>query len=121
MKTRIFSIILIFSVFIFSSCEKGELHLEYDNFIIDCDGGELIIPVTSTGIHEIIIEVKDRSWISLYLGELMSAETKASKPIYYDDVRLWIEPNTSKSSRRATVSITSYGVTKWVKIKQTGR
>ena len=121
MKARILSIVLLSSLFVFTSCEKGELDLYYDDFIIDCDGGELIIPVSSTGIHEIRIDPSDRSWISIYVGEIMDAKTKSSKPIYYDDVRLWIEPNTSRFSRYAEVRITSYNTTKWVKVEQLGR
>lgn len=120
MRSHILSLFILPTLLILSSCEKGEVMLHYDDFIIDYYGGEIVIPVSSTGIHSVKITDHDRSWVSIYFGELMGIETKAGT-IYQDDVRLWIEPNKSRSSRKAKIGITSYDKTKWVYVEQLGR
>lgn len=98
------------------SCDKGiimdrpEIHADKKTYTISAEGGELLLPIRSTGVDKVEIPENAKSWIS----HKETIETKALL-VFDEDVHLDILPNSSPQKRKTEIKV--YSFTKSVKIK----
>ena len=103
--------------------DKPSVDIHEDIMTVSAAGGELIIPVTSTGVDNVTIALSSGdSWIIDENGDMTPADSwiKLVKVINeYDDptralakwdsgISLQVEPNTTGYERRATIMVYSF-------------
>lgn len=122
----------------FTSCIKQDIpsiSVFQEEYIVDSSGGEIIIPVLSTGIDDVTLKLGysdkwitnptngDRTpakpWITISRIIESYPQTKALNT-WTSAVVLSIEPNETKYVREATVQMRSFSKTADVKVVQAG-
>ena len=105
-----------------------------ENYTVSSEGGELIIPVSSTGVDDVHItyrhgddaweydqETGDKTptggWIKL-VKVIKNYETTRDLPQWQSGIYLQIEPNTSDCERVGYVTVSSFTAEARVTIKQ---
>ena len=141
MKTiimKIHAIVILVLTTILMSCAKQDIpaiSVAQEEYLVDSNGGEITIPVTSTGIDDVTIKLGysdrwntdpdngDRTpaapWISVSKVIEDYPQTRALLS-WTSGVVLIIEPNKTTSKREAIVLISSFSKTESVKVVQTG-
>ena len=135
---KIHSIVLIALTTIFMSCVRDipAVSAAQEEYLIDSNGGEITIPVMSTGIDDVILKFGysdkwnkdpdngDRTpkapWITVSQIIEHYPQTKALVS-WRSGVVLTIELNESANKREAIVQISSFTQTANVKVVQAGR
>jgi hypothetical protein len=141
MKTsimKIHAIVFLALITIVLSCAKWErpaISVAQEEYLVDSNGGEITIPVTSTGIDDVTIKLgySDRWNTDPANGDRAPATPWISVSKVIEDypqtrdllswtsgVVLIIEPNKTTSKREAIVLISSFSKTESVKVVQTG-
>ena len=141
---KLFFIAIAAVAFVSVSCEqtifpttiKDEPFVEFfeESMVVEAEGGEVIIPVTSTGVDnvEIIFDYYDRWEADTENGDLTPKEgwIKLVKVInYYDDptrallkwdsgICIYVEPNTTGYERKAKISVRSFMLHDTIEIVQ---
>ena len=122
--------------FALASCGKitdtPSLEFEHSSYVVSESGGELVIPVFSTGIDDVRVSYShsDR-WDTDSQGNLTPKEgwikikkviweTTRELPVFDSGVVIEVEPNTSSYERRAKVIVRSFTISKSVEIIQPG-
>ena len=108
------------------------MEFEQSSYVVSESGGELVIPVVSTGIDDVRVSYShsDR-WDTDQQGNLTPKEGWIEiKQVIWDNTRalaqfnsgvvLEVEPNTSSYERRAKVIVRSFTISKSVEIIQPG-
>ena len=130
---------LIFAVaaIAMTSCANWDVpavSVSQDEYIVSSKGGELIIPVTSTGVDDVHIsyqhsddaweydqETGDKTptggWIKL-VKVIKDYDQTRDLPEWKSGIYLQIEPNTSDCERVGYVTVTSFTAEAKVTIKQ---
>ena len=134
---KIHTIVILALTILFMSCARDipAISVAQQEYIVDSNGGEITIPVTSTGIGDVSIELSnsdkwntdpnngDRTpvapWISVTKVIENYPQTKAL-PSWTSGVVLSIEQNKSTFKREAIVQISSFSKTANVKVVQVG-
>ncbi|MBP3426167.1 MAG: BACON domain-containing protein [Rikenellaceae bacterium] len=115
--------------------DVAEIRVEQPIYSVSADGGELIIPVTSTGIDNVQISYRESyyEWeVDENTGDLYPAEgwininrvinnyTPKTRdlPLFYSAVCLQIAPNTSTVERQASIRVTSFNKSAGIQITQ---
>lgn len=135
---KIHTIVILALTILFISCAKRDIpaiSVAQQEYIVDSNGGEITIPVTSTGIDDVTIKLGysdrwntdpdngDRTpatpWISVSRVIEVYPQTKelASRT---SGVVLNIEQNMTMNKREAIVQISSFSKTANVKVVQAG-
>lgn len=135
---KIHTIVIIALTAIFMSCAKDipSISADQEEYLVDSNGGEIIIPVMSTGIDDVILKfgISDKwdidptngdrtpkaPWITVSQIIENYPQTKALAS-WRSGVVLTIEPNESADKREATAQISSFTKTANVKVVQAGR
>lgn len=136
MKTHAIVILTLTTIFV--SCvkwDKPSISIEHEEYLVDSNGGEITIPVTSTHIDDVSVAFDyydrwnidsnngDRTpkgpWITVSQIIENFPQTKALLS-WRSGVVLTVEPNESAEKREATVIIYSFTKTASVKVKQAG-
>ena len=136
---KIHAIVILALTTIFVSCakwDKPSISIEHEEYLVDSNGGEITIPVTSTHIDDVSVAFDyydrwnidsnngDRTpkdpWITVSQIIENFPQTKALAS-WRSGVVLTVEPNESAEKREATVIISSFTKTASVKVIQTGR
>ena len=133
MKKFLFASLI--ACFAFASCvptDTPSLEFEQSSYVVSESGGELVIPVVSTGIDDVRVSYShsDR-WDTDSQGNLTPKEGWIKiKKVIWDNTRalaqfnsgvvLEVEPNTSSYERRAKVIVRSFTISKSVEIIQPG-
>jgi hypothetical protein len=112
--------------------DTPSLEFEKSSYIVSENGGELVIPVTSTGIDDVRVSYSysDR-WDTDQQGNLTPKvgwikikqviwELTRELPVFDSGVVIEIEPNTSNYERKASVIVRSFTISKSVEIIQPG-
>jgi hypothetical protein len=141
MKTiimKIHAIVFLALTTIVLSCAKQDIpaiSVAQEEYLVDSNGGEITIPVTSTGIDDVTIKLgySDRWNTDPATGDRTPATPWISVSKVIEDypqtrdllswtsgVVLIIEPNKTTSKREAIVLISSFSKTESVKVVQTG-
>lgn len=141
MKTiimKIYAIVIFALTSFFVSCGRQDtpaISVAQEEYLVDSNGGEITIPVTSTGIDDVTIKLGysdrwntdpangDRTpatpWISVSKVIEDYPQTRALLS-WTSAVVLNIEQNKSTFKREAIVQISSFSKTANVKVVQTG-
>ena len=132
-----YAIVLLALTTIFMSCVRDipVISVAHEEYLVDSNGGEIIIPVVSTGIDDVTIKLGysdrwntdpdngDRTpatpWISVSKVIEHYPQTK-DLPSWPSGVVLNIEQNTSSFKREAVVQISSFSKKANVKVIQAG-
>ena len=125
----------LIACFAFVSCRPTDtpsLEFEKSSYIVSENGGELVIPVTSTGIDDVRVSYSysDR-WDTDQQGNLTPKEgwikikqviweLTRELPVSDSGVVIEIKPNTSNYERKASVIVRSFTISKSVEIIQPG-
>ena len=141
MKTiimKIHAIVFLALTTIVLSCAKQDIpaiSVAQEEYLVDSNGGEITIPVTSTGIDDVTIKLgySDRWNTDPANGDRTPATPWISVSKVIEDypqtrdllswtsgVVLIIEPNKTTSKREAIVLICSFSKTESVKVVQAG-
>ena len=132
MKKSLFASII--ACFALASCGKitdtPSLEFEQSSYVVSENGGELMIPVVSTGIDDVRVSYShyDR-WNTDSQGNLtpkegwikikqVILETTRALPIFDSGVVIEVKPNTSGYERKAEVIVGSFTISKSVEIIQ---
>lgn len=141
---KIFFVAVAFVALVSVSCENtfipGKIEdkpfVEFfeESIVVDAEGGEMIIPVTSTGVDNVNISFSyfDRWEVDQESGDLTPEEgwIKLVKVIDQYDVPTralakWdsgicivVEPNTTGDERKATISVQSFMLSDTIEIVQ---
>ncbi len=141
---KLFFIAIAAVAFVSVSCEetiypttiKDEPFVEFfeESMTVSAEGGEVIIPVTSTGVDnvEIIFDYYDQWETDTENGDLTPKEgwIKLVKVINYYDVQtrdlirwdsgicIYVEPNTTGYERKAKISVRSFMLHDTIEIVQ---
>ena len=124
----------IIACFALASCGKitdtPSLEFEQSSYVVSENGGELMIPVVSTGIDDVRVSYShyDR-WNTDSQGNLtpkegwikikqVILETTRALPIFDSGVVIEVKPNTSGYERKAEVIVGSFTISKSVEIIQ---
>ena len=135
---KIYAIVIIALTSFFVSCGRQDtpaISVAQEEYLVDSNGGEITIPVTSTGIDDVTIKLGysdrwntdpangDRTpatpWISVSKVIEDYPQTRALLS-WTSAVVLNIEQNKSTFKREAIVQISSFSKTANVKVVQTG-
>ena len=135
---KIHTIVILALTILFISCAKRDIpaiSVAQQEYIVDSNGGEITIPVTSTGIDDVSIELSnsdkwntdpnngDRTpaapWISVTKVIENYPQTKALLS-WTSGVVLSIEQNKSTFKREAIVQISSFTKKAKVNVVQAG-
>ena len=135
---KIHTIVILALTILFMSCAKRDIpaiSVAQQEYIVDSNGGEITIPVTSTGIDDVTIKLGysdrwntdpdngDRTpaapWISVTKVIENYPQTKAL-PSWTSGVVLSIEQNKSTFKREAIVQISSFTKKAKVNVVQAG-
>lgn len=138
MKIRTIVLIALTSFFLIS-CAKQDIpavSAAQEEYLIDSSGGEITIPVISTGIDDVFLKFDNSDkwdidptngnrtpkspWIHVTQIIEDYPQTKALAS-WRSGIVLKIEPNESADNRAATVQITSFSKKANVKVAQAGR
>ena len=135
---KIYAIVIFALTSFFVSCGRQDIpaiSVAQEEYLVDSNGGEITIPVTSTGIDDVTIKLgySDRWNTDPDNGDRTPAAPwiRVSKVIedypqtrallsWTSGVVLIIEPNKTTSKREAIVLISSFSKTESVKVVQTG-
>ena len=135
---KIYAIVIFALTSFFVSCGRQDtpaISVAQEEYLVDSNGGEITIPVTSTGIDDVTIKLgySDRWNTDPANGDRTPATPwiRVSKVIedypqtrdllsWTSGVVLIIEPNKTTSKREAIVLISSFSKTANVKVVQTG-
>jgi hypothetical protein len=135
---KIHAIVFLALTTIVLSCAKWDIpaiSVAQEEYLVDSNGGEITIPVTSTGIDDVTIKLgySDRWNTDPANGDRTPATPWISVSKVIEDypqtrdllswtsgVVLIIEPNKTTSKREAIVLISSFSKTESVKVVQTG-
>lgn len=133
MKKFLFASLI--ACFAFASCaptDTPSLEFEQSSYVVSESGGELVIPVVSTGIDDVRVSYShsDR-WDTDQQGNLTPKEgwikikkviweTTRELPVFDSGVVIEVKPNTSNYERRAKVIVRSFTISKSVEIIQPG-
>lgn len=95
----------------------------HNSYMIPASGGELIIPVKSTGVNDVTIKYSDmsnwevdpstgdmvptQSWIKI-VKVINNYQTTRELAEWTSGIVIEVEPNTSSVERQATISVQSY-------------
>ena len=135
MKKFLFASLI--ACFALASCGKitdtPSLEFEQSSYVVSESGGELVIPVVSTGIDDVRVSYSLNSdrWDTDQQGNLTPKEgwikikkviweTTRELPVFDSGVVLEVEPNTSNYERKASVIVRSFTISKSVEIIQPG-
>ena len=118
------------------SCSKNDsafISINTTDYVVDSRGGELTIPVTSTGVSDVIVEMEYASrwvtdpatgdkipvepWITVSRIIEKYPQTKAL-PTKHSAIVLDIAPNVVQAQREATIEVKSFNVSETVRIIQ---
>ena len=135
---KIYAIVIFAVTSFFVSCGRQDtpaISVAQEEYLVDSNGGEITIPVTSTGIDDVTIKLGysdrwntdpangDRTpatpWISVSKVIEDYPQTRALLS-WTSAVVLNIEQNKSTFKREAIVQISSFSKTANVKVVQTG-
>ena len=135
---KIYAIVIFALTSFFVSCGRQDtpaISVAQEEYLVDSNGGEITIPVTSTGIDDVTIKLGysdrwntdpangDRTpatpWISVSKVIEDYPQTRALLS-WTSAVVLNIEQNKSTFKREAIVQISSFSKTANVKVVQTG-
>ena len=118
------------------SCSKNDsafISIDTTDYIVDSRGGELTIPVTSTGVSDVIIDMEYSSrWVTdPKTGDKIPVEPwirvsriiekypqSKALPTKHSAIVLDIAPNEVQAQREATVEVKSFNVSKTLRIIQ---
>ena len=105
----------------------------HDSYMIPAAGGELIIPVKSTGVNDVTIKYSDmsnwevnpdtgdmiptQSWIKI-VKVINNYQTTRKLAEWTSGIVIEIEPNNSNAERQATISVQSFDVSASTTITQ---
>jgi hypothetical protein len=113
--------------------DKPSVEFYEESMSLSAEGGDVIIPVTSTGVDDVTITLPTGdSWIIDDNGDMTPVDSwiKLVKVINeYDDptralakwdsgISLYVEPNTTGSERSATITVRSFMACSSIKITQ---
>lgn len=104
------------------------------SYIVPASGGEIIIPVKSTGVDDVRITYHDDSgWEKDENGDMVPVDgwlvfekvinnydTSRALAAWTSGICFNVQPNTTKSERSATVTVQSFQVSANVRITQSG-
>ena len=105
-----------------------------DSYILPASGGELIIPVRSTGVDEARISFSDHSnWEVAENGDMVPADgwikiikiikdyqTTRDLAEWSSGIVVSVEPNSSKHERSAQIIVESFSASDEVRVTQSG-
>ncbi|MBQ3249437.1 MAG: hypothetical protein IJB03_07220 [Alistipes sp.] len=136
---RLMSLFLLVSMVLAASCSEEtdtpSVEFRDTKIVVSANGGELIVPVVSTGVDDvnIIYEYSDRwehdaegnlipadGWIELVKVIDRYSEQTRTLVDWRSGIVLNIEPNTG-GERRATLEVCSFGASKRMEIVQSRR
>lgn len=135
---KIYAIVIFALTSFFVSCGRQDtpaISVAQEEYLVDSNGGEITIPVTSTGIDDVTIKLgySDRWNTDPDNGDRTPATPWISVSKVIEDypqtrdllswtsgVVLIIEPNKTTSKREAIVLMSSFSKTANVKVVQTG-
>lgn len=115
--------------------DVAEIRVDQSSYSVSAEGGELFIPVTSTGIDNVQINYRESNYeweVDENTGDLYPAEgwininrvvnnyTPKTRdlPLFYSAVYVQIAPNDSGVERQATIQITSFNKSDYTRITQ---
>ena len=135
---KIYAIVIFALTTFFVSCGRWDIpvvSVDQEEYLVDSNGGEITIPVTSTGIDDVTIKLGysdrwntdpangDRTpatpWISVSKVIEDYPQTRALLS-WTSAVVLNIEQNKTTFKREAIVQISSFSKTAYVKVVQAG-
>ena len=135
MKIHTFVLLALTTIFVSCAQDIPIVSAAQEEYLIDSNGGEITIPVTSTGIDDVIImfEYSDKwnidpnngdrtpkaPWITVSQIIENYPQTKFL-PSWRSGIVLTIKPNESADKREAIVQISSFTQRADVKVIQTG-
>lgn len=140
---RLFFVCAVVAAIAATSCEKiiggdyikdePKIAFEEDQMIVSAEGGEVIIPINSTGIDDVFI-ASDSNWIRDENGDLIpidewieivkvideydAEEGTRALPMYKSAIVVKVLPNDTGYGRSATLSARSFTVSDRIIIRQ---
>lgn len=114
--------------------DKPSVEFYEESMTVSAEGGDVIIPVTSTGVDNVTIQLSSGdSWVIEENGDMAPADSwiKLVKVIREYDaptralakwdsgISLYVEPNTTGRERSATISVRSFMVQSSITLTQT--
>lgn len=134
MKKLFYIALVMLAVVSCKKLDEPSVSFKETSYIVSATGGQIIIPVRSTGVDDVRITYHDDSgWEKDENGDMIPVDgwLVFEKVINnYDatrDLAAWtsgicfdVQPNTTKYERSATVTVQSFQVTATVRITQSG-
>lgn len=114
--------------------DEPKVYFEKDSMTVSAEGGEVIVPVTSTGVDDVYISFNyfDRWEVDEETGDMTLADgwiklvkvineyddSTRALPVWDSGIYIEVEPNTTGYERKATITVRSFGLTDSIEIIQ---
>ena len=135
MKRALNFVAIVATFFALSSCAPSDvarINPEQNSYTVSASGGELAIPVSSTGIDEIYIDYREsyyewetdengdktpaKGWLTV--KSITNNNRTRELPSFSETITLTVEPNTGTVDRQVTLTIQSFNAKAYVTITQ---
>lgn len=117
---RLFALLLLLSTTLLTGCDIPEVDFYERSYEVSAAGGEMIIPVNSTGLDEVGIKYYDnnnKDWCEVV--EIIDHYDMTRALAEWDSgIKIKFEPNNSGKRRSVRIVATSFGAEDRVVIKQ---
>lgn len=117
---RLFALLLLLSTTLLTGCDIPEVEFYERSYEVSAAGGEMIIPVNSTGLDEVGIKYygsNNKDWCEV-VEIIDHYDMTRALAEWNSGIKIKFEPNNSGKRRSVRIVATSFGAEDRVVIKQ---
>jgi hypothetical protein len=117
---RLFALLLLLSTTLLTGCDIPEVDFYERSYEVSAAGGEMIIPVNSTGLDEVGIKYygsNNKDWCEV-VEIIDHYDMTRALAEWNSGIKIKFEPNNSGKRRSVRIVATSFGAEDRVVIKQ---